>query len=324
LLSIKGGVPMKPVEDIKITRNMKISDLIAAFSKTGGFTAKKIADGVDILLDMIKDKNCLRFLSFPACICSTGTRGVIVELLKRRYFDIVITTTGTLDHDLARLWRNYFHGTFMADDIELHKKGINRLGNVFIPNESYGLILEEKLQPFLEELYEEKTSWSTKELIWAMGEKLVDKEENREESIIYWSWKNRIPMYIPGIMDGAVGSQLWLYYQEHRKFNIDLLKDEQELADSVFSADKSGALMVGGGISKHHTIWWNQFKDGLDYAIYITTAVEYDGSLSGAQTREAVSWGKMKEKANHITIEGDATVLLPLMIPAVVDKLLEK
>ncbi|RLF41936.1 MAG: deoxyhypusine synthase [Thermoplasmata archaeon] len=315
---------MKPVEDIKITRNMKISDLIAAFSKTGGFTAKKIADGVDILLDMIKDKNCLRFLSFPACICSTGTRGVIVELLKRRYFDIVITTTGTLDHDLARLWRNYFHGTFMADDIELHKKGINRLGNVFIPNESYGLILEEKLQPFLEELYEEKTSWSTKELIWAMGEKLVDKEENREESIIYWSWKNRIPMYIPGIMDGAVGSQLWLYYQEHRKFNIDLLKDEQELADSVFSADKSGALMVGGGISKHHTIWWNQFKDGLDYAIYITTAVEYDGSLSGAQTREAVSWGKMKEKANHITIEGDATVLLPLMIPAVVDKLLEK
>jgi len=315
---------MKPVEDIKITRNMKISDLIAAFSKTGGFTAKKIADGVDILLDMIKDKNCLRFLSFPACICSTGTRGVIVELLKRRYFDIVITTTGTLDHDLARLWRNYFHGTFMADDIELHKKGINRLGNVFIPNESYGLILEEKLQPFLEELYEEKTSWSTKELIWAMGEKLVDKEENREESIIYWSWKNRIPMYIPGIMDGAVGSQLWLYYQEHRKFNIDLLKDEQELADSVFSADKSGALMVGGGISKHHTIWWNQFKDGLDYAIYITTAVEYDGSLSGAQTREAISWGKMKEKANHITIEGDATVLLPLMIPAVVDKLLEK
>jgi len=314
---------MKPVEDIKITGDMKVSELISYFSKAGGFTAKKLADGVKILVDMINDKNCLRFLSFPACICSTGTRGAIVELLKQGYFDIIITTTGTLDHDLARLWKNYFHGTFMADDIELHKKGINRLGNVFIPNESYGIILEEKLQPFLEEIYEEKTSWSTKELIWAMGEHLIDKQKKKEESIIYWAWKNKIPIYIPGIMDGAVGSQLWMYYQEHRKFNIDLLKDEQELADSVFSAEKSGALMIGGGISKHHTIWWNQFKDGLDYAVYITTAVEYDGSLSGAQTREAISWGKMKEKANHITIEGDATILLPLMIPAIIDQLLE-
>lgn len=314
---------MKPVEDIKITRNMKISDLISSFSRTGGFTAKKIADGLDILKEMIDDVDCLRFLSFPACICATGTRGVIVELLKRKYFDIVITTTGALDHDLARLWKNYFHGTFMADDIELHRKGINRLGNVFVPNESYGIILEEKLQPFLEEIYKEKNSWSTKELIWAIGKYLIDKQENKEESIIYWAWKNRIPIYIPGIMDGAVGSQLWLYYQEHRKFNIDLLKDEQEIADSVFSVDKSGALMIGGGISKHHTIWWNQFKDGLDYAVYITTAVEYDGSLSGAQTREAISWGKMKEKANHITIEGDATVLLPIMISALIDQLSE-
>jgi len=79
--------------------------------------------------------------------------------------------------------------------------------------------------------------------------------------------------------------------------------------------------MIGGGISKHHTIWWAQFNKGLEYAVYITTAVEYDGSLSGAQTREAISWGKLKEKAKHITIEGEATVLLPLMIAAVFERL---
>ncbi|HDM67236.1 MAG TPA: deoxyhypusine synthase [Thermoplasmatales archaeon] len=309
------------VEDIKIKEDMRISQLISYFSKTGGFTAKKISDGIEILEEMIKDKDCKNFLSFPACICATGTRGVIVELLKRRFFDVVITTTGTLDHDLARLWKPYYHGTFMADDIELHKQGINRLGNIFIPNESYGIILEEKLQPFLEEIGKEKKRWSTRELTWAMGEYLVSKLGNREESIIYWVWRNKIPIYIPGVTDGAVGSQLWMYYQEHRDFTIDLLKDEQELADLVFSTEKTGALMIGGGISKHHTIWWNQFKDGLDYAVYITTAMEYDGSLSGARTREAISWGKMKEKAEHITIEGDATVILPLIAAALVDKL---
>ena len=72
--------------------------------------------------------------------------------------------------------------------------------------------------------------------------------------------------------------------------------------------------MLGGGISKHHVIWWNQFKGGLDYVIYITTAPEYDGSLSGARIKEAVSWGKVKEEAKYITIEGDATVLLPLLV----------
>lgn len=128
-------------------------------------------------------------------------------------------------------------------------------------------------------------------------------------------------MFVPGITDGAFGSQLWMYYQEHRNFTIDLFKDEQDLSDIVFTAKKAGALMIGGGISKHHVIWWAQFRDGLDYAVYITTAEEYDGSLSGARLREAVSWGKIKEKAKYVTIEGDATVLLPLMVSALVERL---
>ncbi|RLF32004.1 MAG: deoxyhypusine synthase, partial [Thermoplasmata archaeon] len=147
------------------------------------------------------------------------------------------------------------------------------------------------------------------------------KEKNKEESIIFWAYKNSIPIFVPGVTDGAFGSQIWMYYQEHRDFNIDLLKDEQDLSDIIFEAKKSGALILGGGISKHHTIWWNQYKDGLDYAVYVTTADEYDGSLSGAQTREAVSWGKIKEKSKNITINGDITVLLPLMISALLDRI---
>ena len=74
--------------------------------------------------------------------------------------------------------------------------------------------------------------------------------------------------------------------------------------------------MLGGGISKHHTIWWNQFRGGMDYAVQITTAPESDGSLSAARTKEAISWGKITEKAKHVSIEGDATVLLPLLVNA--------
>lgn len=309
----------KIVEDIKLKKNMKTNELIKELYNSGGFTAKKLAIGVDILENMIKDKKCITFLSFPACIISTGTRGVIKELVKNKLVDVIITTCGTLDHDLARIWENYYHGSFMVDDKDLHKKGINRLGNIFIPNKSYGIILERKMRPILSKLYKTKKTWSTKEIIWEFG-KHLEKEKNKDESIIYWAYRKKIPVFVPGITDGAFGSQIWMYYQEHRDFNIDLLKDEQDLSDIVFEAKKTGALIIGGGISKHHTIWWNQYKNGLDYAVYVTTAEEYDGSLSGAQTREAVSWGKIKEKSKNITINGDATVILPLMISALLDR----
>ncbi len=311
---------LKPIKDITISRNTTVNQMIEKFYNSGGFTAKKLAAGTNIIEKMVKEKNCTNFLSFPACICATGTRGVIKELIRKKIFDVVITTCGTLDHDLARVWKDYYHGSFLMDDVKLHKEGVNRLGNIFIPNECYGKILEEQMQPVLKELYTKQKKWSTKDLIWEFGKKL-ENTEKKEESIIYWAWKNKIPIYVPGITDGAFGSQLWMYYQNHRDFTIDLLKDEQELSDIVFESKKTGALMIGGGISKHHTIWWNQFKDGLDYAVYITTAVEYDGSLSGAQTREAISWGKIKEHADNVTIDGDATVYLPLIAACLFDRI---
>jgi deoxyhypusine synthase len=311
---------MKPVKDIQLQKDMNTDKLVRELYESGGFTAKKLAVGVDILETMVKEKDCTTFLSFPACIISTGTRGVIKEILKRKLVDVVITTCGTLDHDLARVWKDYYHGTFIADDEDLHKKGINRLGNIFIPLECYGTVLEEKMQPILKELYQKKQKWSTKDIIWEFGKRL-ESEKNGKDSIMYWAWKNKIPIFVPGITDGAFGSQMWMYYQEHRDFTIDLFSDEQSLSDIVFTSKKMGAFIIGGGISKHHVIWWAQFKDGLDYAVYLTTAVEHDGSLSGARMREAVSWGKLKEQATYVTVEGDATVLLPLMSSALFERI---
>lgn len=305
---------MNPVEDIKIKQEMTVPELVEQMSNAGGFSAKKVAEAVEIFKEM-KDEQATTFLSFPAAIISTGTRGVIKELVKRNLVDVVMTTCGTLDHDLARIWKDYYHGSFTLDDAELHHKGINRIGNVLAPNESYGLILEEKLQPMLEEIYKEDKKISTKELVWEIGKRL-ESERNKESSIIYWCYKNNVPVFVPAITDGAVGFQLWLFYQQHKDFQIDVMKDESDVSDIVHGAQKTGALIVGGGVSKHHTIWWNQFRDGLDYAIYITTAVEWDGSLSGARVREAVSWGKVRELAKHVTVEGDATLILPLMVSA--------
>jgi deoxyhypusine synthase len=304
------------VKDYEFRGDMSVEELVNQMEEAWGFTAGKLAVGTKILERMIQTPNCVKFLSFTANLVATGTRGVFKELVKRKLVDVVITACGTLDHDVARCWRSYYKGSFVMNDAKLHREGINRLGNVLVPNDSYGTIIEEKMQALLESLWKEDVrEISGSQLCREIGLRCCN-----ESSILYWAAENGIPVYVPGITDGAVGYQTWLFSQDH-DFKLNLLKDEGEINDLIFSAKKSGALIVGGGISKHHTIWWNQFKDGLDYVVYVSTAGEWDGSLSGARPREAVSWGKISEKAKRVMIEGDASLILPVMLSSLVTRL---
>jgi len=290
-----------------------VSSIIKAMSTSGGFQSRNLSYGVDILRTMRGEKRCTRFLSFVGALLSTGVRGIIRDMLKDNMFDCVITTCGALDHDVARSYRRYYAGDFRMDDSILLKKKIHRLGNVLVPEVSYGSLIEKKVQSCLKDLYNSqkvKQDFSTYEIISHIGSTLD------ESSFLYWAHKRKIPVIVPGIVDGAVGSQIWLFQQQHKDFKIDILKDESKLSDLVYDATKTGAFMIGGGISKHHTLWWNQFRGGLDYAVYITSAPEWDGSLSGALVSEAISWGKVAEKAKQTTIHGEATTLLPFIYAA--------
>ncbi len=306
----------KPVEDFSITKDMQINKIFEQMSKSGGFESRNLADGLYALTDMIKDKNCLKFLSFVAAITSTGLRGVIKDIIKKKWFDVVITTCGALDHDIARHFSNYNQGSFTMDDAELTKQDIHRLGNVLVPMESYGPIIEEKMQSFLEEEYSKGTrEMSTEDICRMIGSHLG------EDSFLYWAYKNNVKVIVPGIVDGAVGSQIWMFSQKHTDFKLNIIKDSDTLAGLIFKAKKSGALMLGGGISKHHTLWWNQYRNGLDFAVYITTAQEFDGSLSGALVREAISWGKVTQDAKQTTIHGEITTVLPFLYLALLTTL---
>ena len=309
----------RKVEDVRIDDAPSLDALVRRLEAGGGFSAKEVAAGVDLLARILADRAMTVFLSFPADIVATGTRGVLATLVREGYVDAVITTCGTLDHDLARSFRPYYHGEWDLDDADLHRRHLYRLGNLVIPAANYGAVVERKMRVILDRLWAKGTrALTTVELSAAIGEAIPAKERS---SILRAAFERTVPVFVPGITDGAVGSQVWLYWQDHRGLSLDLLSDEQRLSDLVYGAKRAGAIMLGGGISKHHTIWWNQFRDGLDAALYLTTAVEWDGSLSGARTREAVSWGKVKTSARHTTVTGDVTVLFPLMVGAALERI---
>ncbi len=306
----------RPVKDIEIDSNSSIEKIFEELSQSGGFESVNLADGLKILTEMISDEQCLKFVSFVGAVVSTGLRGIIRNMIKNNWFDVAITTCGALDHDIARHFSHYKEGSFTMDDMELADQNIHRLGNVLVPMDSYGPLIEEKMQAFLEEEYQNgKKEMTTAEICKMIGKHLG------EDSFLYWANKNDVNVIVPGIMDGAVGSQIWLFTQKHSDFKLNMTGDADLLSGLIFKAEKSGAFMIGGGISKHHTLWWNQYREGLDYAFYITTAQEFDGSLSGALVREAISWGKVTQKAKQATLHAEVTTILPFIYAALASKL---
>ncbi|HDD26461.1 MAG TPA: deoxyhypusine synthase [Acidilobales archaeon] len=301
------GEKLEEVIDVFIDEDLSVKELIDIYEKTHGFTSAYLVQGCKILAEMVSKGGVTKFLAFTGNIVSTGVRGLIAQMINDGLFDVVITTCGAIDHDIAKSLSKYYRGVFEANDIELRRKGIHRLGNIFIPIENYGKVIEDFVKERLVSVLKSRSEWSVYELLWEVGALIND-----EKSILRAAYKHKIPIFVPGIVDGAFGTQLFIQSQ-FLNFKINLFKDMSKLSDIVFASRETGALIIGGGISKHHAIWWNQFKGGLDYAVYITTAVEWDGSLSGAHVREAISWGKVKEGAKRCVIYGEATLILPLL-----------
>ncbi len=297
---------LEPVEDVEPDPSMTIVELVEAYDKIYGFMAGHLSRAARLLAECLKDAD-LRVISFTANLVATGLRGIFASLIRERVFNLVVTTCGMLDHDIARgSGAKYYKGFFEADDRRLKELEIHRLGNVFIPVENYGPPVESMVYKVLDELPRDR-EWGVYEILWEIGKKLP------RGSILREAYEARTPVIVPGYLDGAFGTALFTYTQTHRNLKINPFRDEEVMADRFFSAKKAAGLLIGGGISKHHSIWWAQFREGFDCVVYMTTAVEYDGSLSGAHPREAITWGKLKPEAGSIVVYGDVTITLPIL-----------
>jgi deoxyhypusine synthase len=307
---------LKKVRDFSAPSSADVREIVDAMGKSGGFMAKNLFEVASTMDSMCSRDGCTKFISFPAAMIATGARGILIEMIREELVDVIVTTCGTLDHDIARTCADYYEGSFEMDDAKLRRAGYHRLGNVLVPLQSYGPLIEKRIQPLLKRLYDGGVrSLTTEQLSTEIGRDLGSKS-----SLLFWAQKKGVPVFVPGITDGAVGSQLWLFAESHRDFKLDLLGDEKRLSDITSEAKETGALVLGGGISKHHLIWWNLLRGGLDWACYITTASEFDGSLSGARISEAVSWGKVKENARQANLYAEVTAVLPFIVSYVLEK----
>jgi deoxyhypusine synthase len=298
------------IEGYDFNKGVNYKEIVKSFQTTG-FQASHFSKAIEITNKMIED-NAFIFLGYTSNMVSSGLREVIRFLVENKKVNVLVSTAGGIEEDIIKSQGSFILGDFRASGKELRDKGINRIGNIFVPNSRY-VKFEEFLQPILEELYQEqkKTGKPTNpsDLIWKLGEKI-----NNKESIYYWAWKNKIPVYCPAIQDGAIGDNVYFFKFKHPDFVLDIAEDAKRFNDTTIGLKKSGILVLGSGIVKHSILNANMLRNGADYAVYINTAQEFDGSDAGALPEEAVSWGKIQKNAESIKVFGDATILFPILV----------
>ena len=305
---------MQNVKDFKWRKNISVNDLVNDLGNVG-FQSIELKKAVDTVIRM-KKNGAKIFLTFTSNMVTSGLRGFFAQLIKLGIPDIIVTTVGGLEEDIMKASGEKFSiGDFSSDDIELHEKGINRIGNLHIRNESY-MKFEDTVGSMLKEIYKKEKRWAVSDMLREFGLMLDD-----EDSILFQAAKNNVPIFCPSITDGSMGFQLYMFQDNNKDFIVDVVKDFSNILFSVSQDDKKGLISLGGSISKHHAILAGLLKGGMDYAVYMTTASHTSGSMSGATTKEAKSWGKVKDDSDVVTVIGDVTINFPLMMCSVLEQL---
>ncbi|XP_009593850.1 deoxyhypusine synthase isoform X1 [Nicotiana tomentosiformis] len=333
------------IEGYDFNKGVNYAELFKSMASTG-FQAANLGDAIQIVNQMLdwrlsheqpmedcseeerdvayrESVTCKIFLGFTSNLVSSGVRDTIRYLVQHRMVDVVVTTAGGIEEDLIKCLAPTYKGDFSLPGAVLRSKGLNRIGNLLVPNDNY-CKFENWIIPIFDQMYEEqikeKVLWTPSKVIARLA-----KEINDETSYLYWAYKNRIPVFCPGLTDGSLGDML--YFHSFKKGDpdnpdlnpgliIDIVGDIRAMNSEAVHAGsrKTGMIILGGGLPKHHVCNANMMRNGADFAVYINTAQEFDGSDSGARPDEAVSWGKIRGGAKTVKVHCDATIAFPILV----------
>lgn len=320
-----------PVGHAQVRAGMTVGDLTEEYGKAG-IGAQKVHEAADIYAEMLADDDCTVFMSLAGAMVPAGMRAIVSDLIRDGHVDALVTTGANLTHDaIEAIGGKHHHGrehnpetSEREHDETLRDEGVDRIYNVYLPQEHFALFeghLREEVFPVLEEEGVVSIERFVEELGRANSE--VNEAEGIEEDagIAAAAYENDVPIYCPAIQDSVLGLQAWMYSQTSQ-FSLDALADMTPLTDLAFDAETAGCLLVGGGVPKNFTLQTMLVVPGAyNYGVQITMDQPTTGGLSGATLDEARSWGKLEKDARNATVVGDATVFLPMLVAAAYERL---
>lgn len=305
---------LKAIKQVSVSKGMTVNQLMKEFSELGVMQAGKLGMGIDILEDMIKDEKAEVFFGQAGAMVPGGMREILIDMMEKEFVDVFVTTGATLTHDLIEaLGFKHLKGSEFVSDEELNKKGLDRIYNSYMQSKGY-IELEKFCHDTFAKLPEKELS--SREICQALGENIGKK------SIMKTCADHNIPIYCPALSDSGVGLMAWGYRAMKKKLNFSAFKDLDEILELAWEKKNKGVFYVGGGTPKNFIQQAMQFAPiPAQYGVQLTTDKAEFGGSSGAPLREGISWGKMNPNGKFVDITLDATVALPLIHAALIERM---
>jgi deoxyhypusine synthase len=302
-----------PIRGIDFESAGTLEALVASLKSTG-FQASHLGHAID-LVDSWIGRGVPVYLSFTGNVVSSGLREVVTFLTRHRYVAALVTTAAGVEEDVIKSL-----GAFALDRAQGtggHVPGGDeyRIGNIVAPGTLYAAF-GNFLRPILEAAHRRQRNgarpMTPSELVREIGLSIED-----ESSFAGWAARNGVPVYCPGITDGAIGDTLVEYSEQQPGLCIDVVADHRRIVRQVGAHEgEVAALVLGGGIAKHHLLNASFFRGGFGAVVRISTALQADGSDSGGNRDELVSWKKLRRDGGYASVFGEATLVFPLLVAA--------
>lgn len=335
----------KKVRAIDVKAPKTISQLLKEMSQTG-FQGKKLAETVDVLEKMVKERGVTILLGYAGSLSTTGQWKIINWLIENKYIDILVSTGANISEDIIEaMGFSYWQGSHLADDRKLLKESFNRYYDVFGKEEDY-IKMTEMIADFYVSSLKENHPYSSREILYSFGKWLL---KNRIDSIVATAAKHEIPIFCPAIVDSPYGDAGLIAKSRGFNLMIDNMKDYVEFMHLAENVKETGVIYIGGGVPKDFIqlfavtsnllysdrkvpgreikVWASRKGNLLEtyyphkYAIQITTDSPQWGGLSGCTFEEAVSWGKENPDGELVQCYCDATIALPIIAHALAERL---
>ena len=300
---------MDRVHHIDPTKTKDLQSFLTSMEKVGVLGAGRLGRAAEIIQRMFGDSECFNFLSMSGPMVPGGLRKVVSQLVESGKIDAIVTSGANIVHDLVEAYGGaHYRVPTGKDDYELREAGMGRIADIYVKEEDFEKF-EKGIYAFLDGLPEEKmTTLAPTEFLRELG--LAQKDDS---SILKQAALQNVPIFSPGLMDSMLGFHLYTY-STAKQLSLDFVKDLRILGEIITQTKKTGAIMLGGGLTKHFTMGSTILKGGLNMVVQVTLDRPEGGSLGGAPLVEGVSWQKMQTESNFETVIGDATIIFPLLV----------
>ncbi|MEI7810386.1 MAG: deoxyhypusine synthase family protein [bacterium] len=277
---------------------------------------------------------------------SSAQMGItLAPMIKNKKIHAISCTGANLEESVFRLvahnsYKDYPDYRYFTkqDDEDILNRGERRVTDTSIPEEEAFRVVEPIILKRWKEAQEKGERYFPHEYFYQilLSDELKGKYEGDPEACwLLEAAKNNLPIVVPGWEDSTLGN-IFAGYCKAGEISPTIMKTGVEYMTQLYDWYQDlakdgpglGFFQIGGGISG-------------DFPICVVPSIKYDlkkevrpwgyfcqisdsttsyGSYSGATPNEKITWDKLTKHTPMYVIESDATIVVPFMFEAILDR----